>query len=109
MAATKSDSAALADDAPHLLVVDDDRRIRNLLSRFLLSEGYRVTTAETAAEAGAKLEGLQFRSADPRCDDARRDRLRVCPQTSHTVERADPDADRARRSGEPHRGARERR
>ncbi|MBI4274341.1 MAG: DNA-binding response regulator, partial [Rhizobiales bacterium] len=33
-----------ADDAPHLLVVDDDRRIRDLLSRFLTSEGYRVTT-----------------------------------------------------------------
>ena len=43
--------AVLADDAPHLLVVDDDRRIRDLLSRFLLGEGYRVTTAETAAEA----------------------------------------------------------
>ena len=42
-------SAALADDAPHLLVVDDDRRIRDLLSRFLLAEGYRVTTADTAA------------------------------------------------------------
>ena len=26
----------LADDAPHLLLVDDDRRIRDLLSRFLL-------------------------------------------------------------------------
>jgi two-component system phosphate regulon response regulator OmpR len=52
--------AALADDAPHLLVVDDDRRIRALLSRFLLAEGYRVTTAETAADARAKLEGLSF-------------------------------------------------
>jgi two-component system phosphate regulon response regulator OmpR len=51
---------ALADDAPHLLVVDDDRRIRALLSRFLLAEGYRVTTAETAADARAKLEGLRF-------------------------------------------------
>src|SRR5271155_3909481 len=48
------------DDAPHLLVVDDDRRIRALLLRFLLSEGYRVTTAETAREARAKLEGLNF-------------------------------------------------
>ena len=53
-------AAALADDAPHLLVVDDDRRIRDLLSRFLLTEGYRVTTAETAADARAKLEGLRF-------------------------------------------------
>ena len=41
-------------------MVDDDRRIRDLLSRFLLAEGYRVTTAETAAEARAKLEGLRF-------------------------------------------------
>jgi two-component system, OmpR family, phosphate regulon response regulator OmpR len=49
-----------SDDAPHLLIVDDDRRIRNLLSRYLNSEGYRVTTAETAAEARAKLDGLKF-------------------------------------------------
>jgi two-component system phosphate regulon response regulator OmpR len=60
MQAVKSASGALADDAPHLLVVDDDRRIRDLLSRFLLSEGYRVTTAESAAEARAKLAGLRF-------------------------------------------------
>src|SRR5438105_3365792 len=53
-------AAAPCDDAPHLLVVDDDRRIRDLLSRFLLAEGYRVTTAETAAMARAKLEGLRF-------------------------------------------------
>ncbi len=50
----------LADDAPHLLVVDDDRRIRDLLSRFLTSEGYRVTTADNAADARAKLVGLRF-------------------------------------------------
>jgi two-component system phosphate regulon response regulator OmpR len=49
-----------ADDAPHLLVVDDDRVIRNLLSRYLHGEGYRVTTAQTAAEARAKLDGLKF-------------------------------------------------
>src|SRR5215510_43547 len=56
----KAEPTALADDAPHLLLVDDDRRIRSLLSRFLLSDGYRVTTAESAAEARAKLEGLHF-------------------------------------------------
>ena len=49
-----------ADDAPHLLVVDDDRRIRDLLSRYLTSEGYRISTAETAAHARAKLSGLSF-------------------------------------------------
>ena len=52
--------ATLPDDAPHLLVVDDDRRIRDLLSRFLAGEGYRVTTAETAADARAKLKSLSF-------------------------------------------------
>jgi two-component system phosphate regulon response regulator OmpR len=55
-----SSPATFADDAPHLLVVDDDRRIRDLLSRFLASEGYRVTTADNAADARAKLEGLRF-------------------------------------------------
>ena len=51
---------SLPDDAPHLLVVDDDRRIRALLSRFLSAEGYRVTTAQSAADARQKLEGLHF-------------------------------------------------
>jgi two-component system, OmpR family, phosphate regulon response regulator OmpR len=49
-----------ADDAPHILLVDDDRRIRDLLSRFLASEGYRVTTAASASDARAKLMGLHF-------------------------------------------------
>ncbi len=49
-----------ADDAPHLLLVDDDRRIRDLLSRFLCGEGYRVTTALSASDARAKLLGLHF-------------------------------------------------
>ena len=40
-----------ADDAPHLMVVDDDRRIRQLLSRYLQNEGYRVTVAESAKDA----------------------------------------------------------
>jgi two-component system, OmpR family, phosphate regulon response regulator OmpR len=53
-------AAIPSDDAPHLLVVDDDRRIRVLLLRFLVSEGYRVSTAESAREARAKLEGLKF-------------------------------------------------
>src|SRR5881396_247560 len=60
MRAANAETVALPDDAPHLLVVDDDRRIRDLLSRFLFAEGYRVTTAQTAAEARAKLEGLRF-------------------------------------------------
>ncbi len=50
----------ISDDAPHLLLVDDDRRIRNLMSRYLLRTGYRVTTAADASEARRKIEGLEF-------------------------------------------------
>ena len=48
------------DDAAHLLVVDDDTRIRDLLSRYLTGEGFRITTAADAAEARRKLEGIDF-------------------------------------------------
>ena len=50
----------LTDDAPHLLLVDDDRRIRDLLSRYLVNAGFRVTTAENAAQARARLSTLRF-------------------------------------------------
>ncbi|MCB1490297.1 MAG: response regulator transcription factor [Rhodobiaceae bacterium] len=53
-------SGSPADDAPHLLIVDDDRRIRSLLSTFLQNEGFRVTTAENAATAREKMRGLEF-------------------------------------------------
>jgi two-component system, OmpR family, phosphate regulon response regulator OmpR len=39
----------------HVLVVDDDARLRDLLSRFLAEHGFRVTTAQDAREARAKL------------------------------------------------------
>ena len=44
----------MAEDA-HILVVDDDARLRGLLQRYLAGEGFRVTTADTAADARAKL------------------------------------------------------
>ena len=49
-----------ADDAPHVLVVDDDRRIRDLLSRFLAEHGYRVTTAKDALEARSRIANIVF-------------------------------------------------
>ncbi|MGB3501303.1 MAG: response regulator transcription factor [Mesorhizobium sp.] len=55
-----SGPVAPTDDAAHLLVVDDDTRIRNLLKQFLTTNGFRVTVASTAAEARRKLEGLDF-------------------------------------------------
>ena len=58
--ALASSAPALTDDAPHLLVVDDDRRIRALIARYLTGQGYRVTPAGTADEARAKLKALAF-------------------------------------------------
>lgn len=52
--------ATVSDDAAHLLVVDDDRRIRDLLNRYLVEQGFRVTTASDADEARRKLVGLDF-------------------------------------------------
>ena len=49
-----------SDDAAHLLVVDDDRRIRELLNRYLADQGFRVTVAGDADEARRKLQGLDF-------------------------------------------------
>ena len=47
-------------DAPHILVVDDDRRIRELLKSYLMEQGYRVSMAASADEARAKMRGLDF-------------------------------------------------
>lgn len=50
----------LPDDAPHVLIVDDDHKIRDLLARYLFTQGFRVTTAADAAMAQASLRGLDF-------------------------------------------------
>jgi two-component system phosphate regulon response regulator OmpR len=49
-----------ADDAAHVLVVEDDRRIRDLLARLLRDHGYRATAAGNAAEARTCLKSLAF-------------------------------------------------
>lgn len=43
------------DDKPHVLVVDDDDRLRQLLRKYLSDNGYLVSTAASAAEARTKL------------------------------------------------------
>jgi two-component system phosphate regulon response regulator OmpR len=48
------------EDAPHLLVVDDDERLRQLLQRYLAGAGFRVTGAADTAEARTKLANLAF-------------------------------------------------
>ena len=53
-------AGSLPDNAPHALVVDDDQRIRDLLSRYLMNNGFRVTPAADAAAARAAMKGLSF-------------------------------------------------
>ncbi len=57
---TSGEMTSLGDDAPHILVVDDDRRIRSLLSRFLSEQNFRVSMAANAREARRILDGLDF-------------------------------------------------
>lgn len=52
--------APIDDSAQHILVVDDDTRIRDLLRRYLNNSGFRVTTASDASQARRKLEGMDF-------------------------------------------------
>jgi two-component system phosphate regulon response regulator OmpR len=47
-------------EAPHILIVDDDERLRGLLSSFLTKQGFRVTTACSAAEARNQLRFMDF-------------------------------------------------
>ncbi len=101
--------AAPEADAAHILVVDDDKRIRTLLSRFLIGEGYRVSAAASAHEATARLRDLLFdfivldvmmpgESGVQFAREAARRRL-AAPR------RANIDADRLVGNQEPRRGA----
>lgn len=44
----------------HILVVDDDNRIRELIKRFLAQRGFRITTAADAGKAQAKMRAMDF-------------------------------------------------
>jgi two-component system phosphate regulon response regulator OmpR len=47
-------------DAAHILVVDDDARLRELLRQFLSNNGFRVTTAKDSADALGKFDAIAF-------------------------------------------------
>ena len=48
------------DEAPHVLIVDDDTRIRELLGSYLRRNGFRVSTAANATDARRKMASLLF-------------------------------------------------
>lgn len=53
-------SPAVAEDAPHILLVDDDVRLANLAGHYLNENGFRVTKAASAREAREKLRAIEF-------------------------------------------------
>ncbi len=49
-----------AADNPHLLVVDDDQRLRALLQKYLSANGFRVSAAADAEEARTLMKSMAF-------------------------------------------------
>jgi two-component system phosphate regulon response regulator OmpR len=47
-------------EAPHILVVDDDSRLRELLRKYLSENGFRVTAAADAAAARRQMQSIAF-------------------------------------------------
>jgi two-component system, OmpR family, phosphate regulon response regulator OmpR len=52
--------SAAMEEAPHILVVDDDRRLRDLLQRFLSEHDFRVSTARDASDARRQMASITF-------------------------------------------------
>ncbi len=50
----------MTEELAHILVVDDDTRLRDLLRRYLIEQGFRVTTAKDAASARAQMGAFDF-------------------------------------------------
>ena len=101
---------AVTDTAqPHILVVDDDARIRALLQKFLARSGFMVTTARDAAHARRLLEGLEFDLIVLDVMMPGEDGLAAHRQPARDDDDADPAADRPRRRRRPHPRARGRR
>jgi len=50
----------LTADTPHILVVDDDDRLRRLLVKYLSEKGFMVSAAPDAADARVRLGGIEF-------------------------------------------------
>lgn len=49
-----------SNDPKHILVIDDDRRIRELIRSYLVENGFMVSVAGSAAEAREKMRGIMF-------------------------------------------------
>jgi len=47
-------------DSAHILVIDDDDRLRELLQKYLSENSFRVTAAENTNDARAKMKNISF-------------------------------------------------
>ncbi|WP_428409838.1 response regulator [Hyphococcus sp.] len=56
----KTPKQSIPEDAAHVLIVDDDDRIRNLLKRYLSENGFRTSVAGNAKEARALMASVDF-------------------------------------------------
>ena len=90
----------------HLLIVDDDERIRGLLQKFLIRSGFWVTAARDAAHARRLLGGLEFDLIVLDVMMPGEDGISLTRDLRSRLDHADPAADRARRDRRPDRRAR---
>ena len=47
-------------DLPHILIVDDDKRILQLINDYLIKNNFRISTADNALKAREKIENIEF-------------------------------------------------
>ena len=47
-------------DLPHILIVDDDKRILQLINDYLIKNNFRVSVANNALRAREKIENIEF-------------------------------------------------
>ena len=45
---------------PHILIVDDDKRILQLINDYLIKNNFRISTANNALKAREKIENIEF-------------------------------------------------
>lgn len=58
--AAADNAQPLGDETPHVLIIDDDDKIRRLLARYLAENGFLANTAENAAEADRVMAHMAF-------------------------------------------------
>ena len=97
----------MAEDC-HILVVEDDPRLRERLARYLTGEGFRVTAAGDAAEARTQLRAINpdLMVLDVMMPGESGLDLTQSLRVESSDEHADPAVDRTRRAGRPYRRVR---